>query len=190
MAIYKFRLLLDDYDDFFRDIEIKPKQTFADFHNIIQETFKFEGKELSSFFLCDHSWRRGTEITLIDMTDNNSGNIMKNCVLANFIEDPHQRMNYVYNFLDLNTIYIELVKIISEEEKGVKYPRVSKSYGELPKSKIKGGKIPPTVEEPVFEEELVVPDENNMEEEEVQNDLGEPMSGFNEITEEPEENQI
>ncbi|MFA6924539.1 MAG: hypothetical protein WC223_09840 [Bacteroidales bacterium] len=189
MAIYKFRLLIDDYDDFFRDIEIKSKQTFADFHNIIQETFKLDEKELASFFLCDHLWRRGTEITLIDMTDNNSGHVMKDSVLASFIEDPHQRMNYVYNFLDMKTIFIELVKIFSEEEKGVKYPRVSKSYGELPKSKINIGKIAPTVEEPIFEEELIVSEETELEDEDVLGDT-EPISGISDSIEETEENQI
>ena len=193
MAIYKFRLLLEDHDDFFRDIEIKSNQTFEDFHKIIMESLGLDGKELASFFICDHNWRRDKEIALIDMTEDGNTIVMKNAVIANFIEDPHQRMIYVYDFLEMWTAYIELVKILPEEQKNTKYPRIIKSMGEPPKRKGDIISKVSVVGEPIFEEELIATDENDMdmnEEEVVFGELGESITDLGETSEESEESQL
>lgn len=39
MAIYRFKIFLEDNEDVFRDIDIKAAQTFEQFHTIIQEAF-------------------------------------------------------------------------------------------------------------------------------------------------------
>ena len=43
--IYRFRVILDDKDDVFRDIEIKADTTAEDFHNAIVQAFGFDGGE-------------------------------------------------------------------------------------------------------------------------------------------------
>ena len=186
MAIYKFRLLLEDYDDFFRDIEIKSSQTFEDFHKIIIETLGFSGQELSSFYICDHLWRKGKEIALMDMTEDGNIETMNKAIIANYIEDPHQRMIYVYDFLDMWTAYIELVKIIPSETKGVKYPCVVKSLGVPPKLKTQNPNAIKNLDDPIFEEELLTQDESELDDEESPSELGED-SGFSEFSEDSEE---
>ena len=148
MYTYKFRLFFDDVEDFIRDYEILAEQTFKDLHDaIIQSIAGLDGQELASFYICDGRWEKQKEITLIDMNmDENSDiwpenadneeytpkAIMSEAVLSDFIDDPRQRLIYEYNFLNINTFYLELLKTF-ESEKKVKYPRCVHSVGEMSK---------------------------------------------------------
>ena len=50
MAVYKFKIFIEDNEDIYREIEILSGQTFDDFHNIIQDAYKFDKKHAASFF--------------------------------------------------------------------------------------------------------------------------------------------
>lgn len=150
MHIYKFNITLEDNDDFYFEIDILPTHTFLDFHNIIQKVVQFSGTELASFYMSNISWKKKTEISLIDMSldedpdiyeddDENKNKKKKNLImsetkLGKIIEDPHQRFIYIYDFLTPWTFYIELSKII-EADKNIKYPVCSKLAGDLPTKK-------------------------------------------------------
>lgn len=153
MHVYKFRILSEDQEDFLRDIEISSIKTFEDFHNIILETSGLDGKELASFHITNGKWIKLKEITLIDMMekqielDEESDSdkekllpktyVMKDSRLKDFIDDPHQRMIYEYDFLNLKTFYIELLQI-SQAKDGINYPVCVRSEGvlELKKKKV------------------------------------------------------
>jgi hypothetical protein len=147
MHIYKFRILLEDNEQFFREIDIKANQTFEDFHQVLVTTAGFDNSEMSSFYICDSKWSKQQEICLCDMSlpeeaeeedadEDDRGKKQKkapiltmcNTTLKDAINDPHQRLMYVYDFLKMHTFYIELYKI-KEAEKGVTYPLVVKSIG-------------------------------------------------------------
>ncbi len=148
MQAYRFRLLFEEQDDFLRDIEIKPGQTFKDFHDIIYQTLELEGNELASFFICDPRWNKQREITLIDMgvkipdTDFDDDDerkpvivpipvmIMEDVKIREVIDDPHQRILFEYNFLNPRTFFIELMKIVDADPKKV-YPMCVKKEGTL-----------------------------------------------------------
>jgi hypothetical protein len=148
MQVYRFRLLFEEQDDFLRDIEIKPGQTFKDFHDIILKSVEIEGNELASFFICDPRWNKQREITLIDMglkvpdTDFDDDDnrkpinipipvmIMEDVKIREVIEDPHQRILFEYNFLNPVTFFIELVKITDGDPKK-DYPLCVKKEGTL-----------------------------------------------------------
>lgn len=148
MQAYRFRLLYEEQDDFLRDIEIKPGQTFKDFHDIIHQTLELEGNELASFFICDPRWNKQREITLIDMgvktpdIDIDDDDIrkpvnipipvmiMEDVKIREVIEDPHQRILFEYNFLNPRTFYIELTKIVDADPKKT-YPVCVKKEGTL-----------------------------------------------------------
>lgn len=165
MHVYKFRIILEDVDDFYRDIEITAGDTFETFHKAILQATDLSGKELASFYICDSKWNRRKEIALIDMSlgeeQENAPLIMGKCKLSQFIDDPHQRMIYVYDFLNMYEFYIELSKIIPME-KGVKYPRCIKKSGNIPKSGAQSVKIPSEFdEEVIYEESTAGGDEEN-----------------------------
>jgi len=148
MQAYRFRLLYEDQDEFLRDIEIKPGQTFREFHDIILQSVGIEGKELASFFVTDRKWTKQREITLIDMMDSpdkpivqepdedSSHNaqlpvaVMNEVKIRDVIEDPHQRLIYEYDFLNPRTFFLELTKIMDADEKK-SYPLCVRQEGIL-----------------------------------------------------------
>jgi len=132
MAVYKFRLTFEDYEDICRDIEIKSTQTFFDFHQIILQSIGFDNKHAASFFVSDDFWRKGTEVTLLEEDIEPGVKLMKNVKISSFIEQPNQRFIYLYDKQVLWSFFIELIKLVPEDPKA-KYPRCIKTIGQPPK---------------------------------------------------------
>lgn len=135
MAVYKFKVTFEEFDDVYRVIEIKSTQTFEDLHKAILDSIKFDQKQLASFYMSTDTWKKGQEITLEDMSENdeNPTPVMSKSKLSEYIIDPHQKILYVYDFIEIWTFYIELVGIEIKEKAGVKYPVCSKTVGLAPK---------------------------------------------------------
>jgi hypothetical protein len=138
MAVYRFKVTFEDYDDIYRVIEIKSSQTFFDFHKAILEAIGFDNKQMASFFMSNDSWKKGQEITLEDMTADEEDPAlrvptMKKSLIQDYIDDPHQKMIYVYDYIEMWTLLIELVGIEMKEKAGQKYPVCTKSVGPAPK---------------------------------------------------------
>lgn len=142
MAVYRFRVIIEDNDDVYRDIDIKSVQTFEELHNTIQEAFKFDNKHAASFFVSDDYWRKGLEITLrkedLPLTPEEirlkvgPKKLMSDAKIAKYIETPHQRFVYVFDEKVQWTFLLEMMKITNEDAKA-KYPLISKSIGNPPK---------------------------------------------------------
>ena len=133
----------EDQEDFLRDFDIKANQTFKDLYNVIHDSIKFNGKELSSFYICNQNWKKLKEITLIDMNDEIQEDeeeertepkpktlVMEQARIKDFIDDPHQRLIYEYDFLNPQTFYMELTKVIAAEN-SMTYPVCSSRKGNL-----------------------------------------------------------
>lgn len=135
MAVYKFKLTFEDYEDTYRVIEIRSNQTFLDLHKIILESISFDDKQLASFYMSNDSWRKLQEITLEDMTDDPENPIpeMNSSKLSKYINDPHQKIIYVYDFMALWTMHLELFGIEVKENPKFTYPRIGKTVGLAPK---------------------------------------------------------
>ncbi len=138
MAVYKFKLTFEEYDDIYRMIEIKSSQTFFEFHKAILDSIGFDQKQLASFYMSNDSWKKEQEICLEDMSDPDDEEsipmpTMKESRLSMFINDPHQKIIYVYDFMEMWTMHLELVGIEIKEKAGTKYPVCSKSFGLAPK---------------------------------------------------------
>lgn len=157
MHAYRFRITSDDNDEFLREIELLANNSFEDFHKSLVESCKFQGNELASFYTCDNQWRKKTEITLFDMnagegeTQEGAPLVMRDIKLNQFINDPHQRFIYIYDFLNLYTVYIELMKIY-QADVTLQYPRVIKEVSEIVLPVVKSG-IVLEAEDEVYDEE-------------------------------------
>src|SRR5687768_3442912 len=112
MAIFRFRVTFEDYDDVYRDIEIKSSQTFRDFHETIQQSINFDNKHGASFFVSDDFWRKGTEITLLKDDVEEGVKLMEKTKIATLVEDPHQHFVYVYDQNVQWSFHIQLLKIL------------------------------------------------------------------------------
>lgn len=142
MAVYRFRVYLEENEDIYRDIDIRTVQTFEQFHNIIQDSFKFDNKHSASFFVSDDYWRKGQEITLkkedLPLDEDeirkkvDPKKLMADVKIAKFVEQPHQRFVYVFDLNVQWSFLIEMIKIADESPK-VNYPVCIKSFGTAPK---------------------------------------------------------
>ncbi|HCB63262.1 MAG: hypothetical protein A2W93_11175 [Bacteroidetes bacterium GWF2_43_63] len=160
MHAYKFRITSDENDEFLREIDVLANQTFEDFHKCLVRTCKLAGNELASFYLCDNQWRKRREITLVDMSMDDdeeksaeSNIIMKDGKLNQVINDPHQKLIYVYDYLSMYTLYIELMKI-GTADLTMHFPLISKEISDII--------APPSKINKILEEEEVVFDEDEL----------------------------
>jgi hypothetical protein len=135
MALYRFRVTFEDYDDVSRDIDVKSNQTFEDLHKAIHQSTGYNPEYPSSFFISNDQWMKGEEITYLPNQKRIDRKIplMENIKLSSFIDDPHQKFYYTFNFDRPFDFHVELMKIILEDTPGTTYPAVVRSVGEAPK---------------------------------------------------------
>lgn len=141
---YRFILVSDEVDDFFREIKIDSEATFLDFHKIILSAAGYPDDQMTSFFMCESNWEKCEEITLQEMrtrSDEDSW-VMESTTLSEFIEDEGQRLLYVFDPLAERCFFIELKEIITGERqtkaectrKGGKAPKQTIDFEEFAKS--------------------------------------------------------
>lgn len=191
MIIYRFRLTSEDHEDFLREIEIQPVQTFLDFHQAILACANLENCDNAVFYTTDHKFKKKQEFSFkyqkkqvrkydddIDqvVTETYVPHLMKESVLKKFIDDPHQRLMYEFTGKDFFVFFIELFKIIKTDER-FPLPRCVNAKGELPKK----AEVPviPDAEKPETAVPIQVtpppaffPGEKSMFSEMLENDLG------------------
>lgn len=129
--IYRFRIVLDVLDDVFRDIEVRESSTLEDLHNIICQSFGFEGSEMASFYLSDEEWNQGEEFVLFDMDDGNPVKMMNEVLLGDILSENQTKLIYIYDFINMWTFYVELAEILEPQE-GQNYPNLLFAHGVLP----------------------------------------------------------
>src|ERR1700744_1479580 len=135
MALYRFRVTFEDYDDVTREIDVKSNQTFEDLHRAIHQSTGYNPEYSSSFYISNDQWMKGEEITYLpnQRRIDRGVSLMEKVKLSSFIDDPHQKFYYTFNFDRPFDFHVELMKIILEDAPGVTYPVVVKSVGKPPK---------------------------------------------------------
>lgn len=135
MALYRFRVTFEDYDDVSRDIDVKANQTFEDLHKAIHQSTGYNPEFPSSFYISNDQWMKGEEITYMPNQKRIDRKIplMDRIKLSSFIDDPHQKFYYTFNFDKPFDFHVELMKIILEDTPGTTYPAVVRSVGEAPR---------------------------------------------------------
>lgn len=132
--IYRFRVILDNdtEDDVFRDLEIRESDTLEDLHNIITQSFGFDGTEMASFYISDNEWNQGEEISLFDLSEGSaSSRLMSETGINKEVHELQPKLIYVYDFLSMWTFFVELAEIVEETE-GHDYPNLMFVHGQIP----------------------------------------------------------
>lgn len=134
-VVYRFKVMFEDHEDVVRDIEITNLQTFEDFHNIIQSSIGFDASKPASFFICTDHWIKEQEIVLEARKDKDGNELplMKDSLIKNHINDPHQKMMYIFDYEANWSFFVELSKIIPAADEKRLYPVCVKSAGDAPK---------------------------------------------------------
>ena len=131
--IYRFRAILDhdSKEDIFRDIEIRKTDTFEDLHNVLTQSFGFDGSEMASFYVSNDEWDQGQEIALFDMGQNDDIRMMNETIIEDVVDEDHTKLIYVYDFLNMWTFLVELGEIVDEAQ-GTDYPNLMFVCGQVP----------------------------------------------------------
>ena len=198
MAVYRFRITVEDNEDVYREIDIQGKQHFEDLHRAIQEAIGFDNSKDASFFISNDFWKKGQEIALNpppaddDDDDDDRRNpkpkpkLMHKSKIVEYIDDPHQRLLYVFDPIAKWTFYVELIKIGTDEPK-IMYPKCTRTVGAAPKQ-YKQVIIPP-LDEDLDEEDAPKADPVFLAEEAYDGEENETdgEDGVTMVTEDPEE---
>src|SRR6187402_2584160 len=140
MALYRFKVTFEDYDDVSRDIDIKSNQTFLDLHKAVHQSTGYNPEFSSSFYISNDQWIKGEEITYLpnQRRIDRGVALMEKVKLSSRIDDPHQKFYYTFNFDRPFDFHIELMKILLDEDPKLTYPAVIKSTGEAPRQFVTG----------------------------------------------------
>lgn len=127
--LFRFLILSDEADDFKREIKIDSEATFQDLHNAILDSVGFTKDQMCSFFICGDDWSKQTEITLVEMDTSSEEDsyIMEDTRLEELLEDEHQKLLYVFDYMTERAFFMELREI--EPGKDIDKPICSKSIG-------------------------------------------------------------
>ena len=131
--IYRFRAILDHdkKEDIFRDIEIRKTNSFEDLHNVLTQSFGFDGSEMASFYISNEKWEQGQEIALFDLGQTQDVKKMNETIIEDLIDADNTKLIYVYDFLNMWTFLVELGEIVDEAH-GTDYPNLMFAFGQVP----------------------------------------------------------
>ncbi len=132
--INQLRAILEtDKDDVYRDIEIEDDATLEDLHNVIVQSFDFDGYEPAAFYLTDDELNQGLEIPLFNFDETQPvNNIMSNTLVKDVLSPESPNLLYVYDFLNMWRFLVNLMDQKAEKEPGIEYPIVVSAHGIRP----------------------------------------------------------
>jgi hypothetical protein len=134
MPVLKFRVYWEEDESVYRDIAIKPNQTFLQFHQSILQAFEFDNKHKATFFRSNDNWQRGREIILEKDTTPRKAEplLMAETPIAAAVKDPNQKFIYLYDFAKSWTFLVELIGISKDENAKFTYPLCVRKEGLAP----------------------------------------------------------
>ncbi|MEZ2445583.1 hypothetical protein QFZ51_002368 [Chitinophaga sp. W3I9] len=134
MPVLKFRVYWEEDESVYRDIAIKPNQTFLLFHQAILQAFEFDSKHKATFFRSNDNWQRGREIIL--EADNQPRKaeplLMADTMIAAAVKDPNQKFIYLYDFAKNWSFLVELIGVSKDENSKMVYPACVRKEGLAP----------------------------------------------------------
>ena len=135
MKIIRFEIQVDELDNVFREIEIKPSQTFKELSNSILDAFNIKATRGAAFFTSNNKWQKLNEITLgKDSKFENPINGLKSSIEKVFKD------NNLFVYFSEDVPQFTFIMAAEEKESKAdpkKFPRVVKSEGALPAAKPK-----------------------------------------------------
>jgi len=131
--LYKLRVFLEtEKEDVYRDIVIQKDASLEDLHNVIVNSFDFDGNEMASFYLTDEDLNQGLEIPLFNIDEKEpANNTMSNTIIKDVISEETPNLLYVYDFFSMWRFLIGMTEEI-EEVAGEDYPQVVYAKGIRP----------------------------------------------------------
>lgn len=150
--IYTFKIVSQESQNFRLEVALGDKQSFFDFHTIIQKSVGFESHQLASFFVSDKRWKKLVEISMLDLGINGAAYfIMQKTKLCDMLHSRGQQLIYTFDFLNDRSFLIELTGIIME--KNLNEPLVTLKQGDAP-VQVLGDEVNPQEQPEIQHEEV------------------------------------
>ena len=108
------RVIADTEDTVLKEVRIKGAASMMNLHEHIFSAFGLNPGEMASFYYSTANWDQGGELPMFAMDDDMPS--MEGTSVEQFFSSTKNGL-YVYNFLDMNIFYLEVVK--TEEEEGL-----------------------------------------------------------------------
>jgi hypothetical protein len=126
MAVYRFRVFIEDNHEIYRDIEVLGRHDFAVLHAAVVKAFGFQIGQPVEYMASDSSWYGGE--TIVSLDGDLKGDPAR---IVSHVNDPHQRFLCVTVSHKPVELALELLKIIKDAE-DTEYPRCVKVHGDAP----------------------------------------------------------
>jgi hypothetical protein len=132
MAVLKFRVMYEDDDSVFRDVEILSAQSLLNFESVIIQAFNLPVSEKNEFFLSNDQWHILHPILKNAAKTKAPSKSKPIPALIAYIDDPHQKFIFKYSGISDFTFLAELLSIAGQEKKDVPYPLITRKQGPSP----------------------------------------------------------
>lgn len=131
MPLLRFRAYWEDDDQVYRDIEIKPTQSFLDLHKAIIQAYEFDGKHTASFWESNEKWEKGIELNSEVLVNKKGAPAlsMSRTPVSALTSTPDHKFLYEYDPKKQWSFKLELIGITSEEDSRQTYPHVFRKEG-------------------------------------------------------------
>lgn len=131
MPLLRFRVFWEEDEQVYRDIEIKPGQSFLELHKAILTAYEFDGKHTASFWESNERWERGRELNsevLVNKKDAPALSMSRTPVSA-LTSTPDHKFVYEYDPAKKWTFLVELIGVRPDEDTRQTYPLVFRKEG-------------------------------------------------------------
>ena len=134
MSVFRFRVFFEDQPEVYRVIDVTADQTFEDFHKVILRSIDFREGEFASFYIDYHNADDTIEICLSDLQSENDETVllMSDIKISELIQGNIDSITYIYDFIELWTLKIEVMTSNGEKQPKIKYPVIIEKVGKAP----------------------------------------------------------
>ncbi|MDX5321774.1 MAG: plasmid pRiA4b ORF-3 family protein [Bacteroidota bacterium] len=133
MAIYRFKVCFEEDEEIVRVIEIKSNQTIEDLHFAILKSIEFDSKHNALLYISDDYWKKHDKYIFLPEAGMEEVPMFSVKKLSSLINDPHQKLLYIYDLSEQWVFLVELIGISMTEDAKKDYPYVVRSENKAPK---------------------------------------------------------
>ena len=89
MSVYKFRVMYEEDENIFRDIEVRPNQSFADFEDLLITAWGLPSEGKGHFFVSNDRMQKVKSFDHRKPIQKGDSQYMP--MILNYVDNPHQK---------------------------------------------------------------------------------------------------
>ncbi len=126
---YKIIMECEEVHNFLREFLIDEDATFLDLSNTILKSCGYPDDQMTSFYVCEDSWERRSQITRLDCSDGYfEARSMEETTLADILDEGYNRMEYIFDPCNERAFILR----VKGEVQGYGEPEIVRSEGKAP----------------------------------------------------------